>query len=127
MTNVIQILEPQRLRIQRGMMILGGTPNFYRPLCPKLPACHFHLKPPAQNGQPRSFRFTLTPAEKLNCFVPRSLNDDADLRAVRGTQFGGALLGDLHCLPQSEFCSTLWEAGHSGLGPFFNKILHCIL
>ena len=73
-----------------------------------MPACSFPCL--SQNGQPRSFRFTVTPAEKLNCFMPKSIGDDVDMQAVRATQFGGALLGDLHCFPQSDTSGTLWEA-----------------
>ena len=63
----------------------------------------------AEDGQPRSFRYSVTAASKVNCFVPKELGSDMDKLQLRSTQFGAALAKHFHCLPDNSNASTLWE------------------
>lgn len=69
----------------------------------------------------------MTTKPKVNCFEPRPLANDVDLKDVRASMFGAAFKDmGYDKLPDSDLCKILWEvpcSRHSHCLSWFSSII----
>lgn len=59
---------------------------------------------------PLNFRYSVTPASKVNSFKPKELPSDCDRRQLRAGQLGAVWCGRLQQLPRADHVGLIWEA-----------------
>ncbi|CAK9032881.1 unnamed protein product [Durusdinium trenchii] len=58
---------------------------------------------------PLNFRYSVTPASKVNSFKPKELPSDCDRRQLRAGQLGAVWCGRLQQLPRADHVGLIWE------------------
>ena len=59
---------------------------------------------------PLSFRYTVTPAEKINAYKPKKLEDNLSRVGLRAAMLGAIYDKKYQQLPTNEWCKVVWEA-----------------
>ena len=68
----------------------------------------FQAFSPAQDGQPRHFRYSVNPKTTMLALTPKKL-DDIDMTTVRGSMIGAAFAGRYDKIPRTDIGRVVWE------------------